>query len=176
MLIMGDEMRKRYITEFILCFVFGWLGVHKFYERKIGIGILYIFTCGLFSIGWIIDIIKLFKLAFLSTEDEIKQKNIELEIESQRRNEEKIRKQEEFNRIMASKPTVEEKEIKNNPVHCPKCKCTSIAITNKKLSLGRAATGGFLFGTAGAMVGGVTSKKMFNVCQGCGHRWQPGKR
>ena len=30
---------------------------HKFYEGKVGMGILYFFTGGLFCIGWIIDII-----------------------------------------------------------------------------------------------------------------------
>lgn len=32
---------------------------HKFYEEKIGIGILYLFTGGIFGIGYIIDIITL---------------------------------------------------------------------------------------------------------------------
>lgn len=32
---------------------------HKFYEEKIGIGIIYLFTCGLFGIGWLVDIISL---------------------------------------------------------------------------------------------------------------------
>ena len=32
---------------------------HKFYEGKIGMGILYFLTGGLFFIGWIIDIISL---------------------------------------------------------------------------------------------------------------------
>lgn len=32
---------------------------HKFYEGKIGMGIVYLFTMGLFGIGWIIDIIAL---------------------------------------------------------------------------------------------------------------------
>ena len=32
---------------------------HKFYEGKIGMGIVYLFTAGLFGIGWIIDIITL---------------------------------------------------------------------------------------------------------------------
>lgn len=32
---------------------------HKFYEGKIGMGIIYLFTGGLFGIGWIIDIILL---------------------------------------------------------------------------------------------------------------------
>lgn len=44
-------------TAFLLCFFLGWLGAHKFYEGKAGLGILYIFTFGLFGIGWLIDII-----------------------------------------------------------------------------------------------------------------------
>lgn len=40
-----------------LCIFLGWCGAHKFYERKTGMGLLYIFTIGLFGIGWIVDII-----------------------------------------------------------------------------------------------------------------------
>ncbi len=43
----------------ILCIVLGFFGAHKFYEGRIGSGILYLFTCGLFGIGWIIDILAL---------------------------------------------------------------------------------------------------------------------
>ncbi len=32
---------------------------HKFYEGKMGMGILYLFTMGLFGIGWVLDIISL---------------------------------------------------------------------------------------------------------------------
>lgn len=42
---------------FLLCFFLGWLGVHKFYEGKAGLGVLYIFTLGLFGIGILVDII-----------------------------------------------------------------------------------------------------------------------
>ncbi|MCC8022594.1 MAG: NINE protein [Clostridiales bacterium] len=42
-------------TAFLLCFFLGFLGVHKFYEGKIGMGILYLFTGGLFGIGWFVD-------------------------------------------------------------------------------------------------------------------------
>lgn len=42
-----------------LCILLGYFGAHKFYEGKIGAGVLYIFTCGLFGIGWIVDIIAL---------------------------------------------------------------------------------------------------------------------
>ena len=42
---------------FILCLFCGMLGMHKFYEEKVHLGILYILTCGLFGIGVIRDLI-----------------------------------------------------------------------------------------------------------------------
>ena len=42
---------------FLLCLLIGFIAAHKFYEGKIGLGILYIFTGGLFGIGVIIDLI-----------------------------------------------------------------------------------------------------------------------
>lgn len=47
-------------TELCLCLFLGWLGVHKFYAGKTGMGFLYLFTFGLFGFGWIIDSIKCF--------------------------------------------------------------------------------------------------------------------
>lgn len=44
-------------TAFLLCLFLGGLGAHKFYEGKTGMGILYIFTLGLFGIGVLIDLI-----------------------------------------------------------------------------------------------------------------------
>lgn len=40
-----------------LCVFLGFVGVHKFYEGKIGMGILYLFTGGLAFIGVIVDFI-----------------------------------------------------------------------------------------------------------------------
>ena len=48
---------------FIVCLVFGGLGIHKFVEGRIGMGILYLFTAGLFYIGWIVDIVNYLKRA-----------------------------------------------------------------------------------------------------------------
>ena len=46
-------------AAFFLCLFFGILGVHKFYEGKIGMGIAYILTGGLFVVGWFVDVIAL---------------------------------------------------------------------------------------------------------------------
>ena len=43
----------------LLCIFLGFLGGHKFYEGKGGMGGLYIFTCGLFGIGIIVDLISI---------------------------------------------------------------------------------------------------------------------
>ena len=39
-----------------LCIFLGYLGIHQFYAGRVGKGILYFFTGGLFGIGWVIDI------------------------------------------------------------------------------------------------------------------------
>lgn len=40
----------------LLCLFLGVLGAHRFYTGYIGMGFLYLFTGGLFLIGWIIDL------------------------------------------------------------------------------------------------------------------------
>ena len=44
---------------YLLWFLLGPVGVHKFYLGKMGMGILYLFTGGIFLIGWIIDLFTL---------------------------------------------------------------------------------------------------------------------
>ena len=54
--------RRVFLKKFIalmLCVFAGTMGLHKFYEGKIGTGILYLFSFALFGVGWIVDIIKL---------------------------------------------------------------------------------------------------------------------
>ncbi len=53
--------RNKWVTLVLIIFV-GFLGAHKFYEGKTGMGILYLFTLGLFGIGVVVDfIVTLFK-------------------------------------------------------------------------------------------------------------------
>ena len=44
-------------TALVICFFLGIFGGHQFYVGNIGKGLLYVFTGGLFGIGWLIDII-----------------------------------------------------------------------------------------------------------------------
>lgn len=43
----------------LLCIFLGWCGAHKFYVGRIGSGLVYLFTYGVFGIGWIVDIIRI---------------------------------------------------------------------------------------------------------------------
>ena len=51
----GTEKNKW--VAFVLCLFLGLVGAHKFYEGKILVGVVYIFTAGLFFVGWIIDLL-----------------------------------------------------------------------------------------------------------------------
>lgn len=44
--------------RFFVTLFLGMFGVHKFLDKKYGMGILYLCTFGLFGIGWIIDIVR----------------------------------------------------------------------------------------------------------------------
>ncbi len=55
---LAGRMKNKWVAV-ALCFFLGFFGAHKFYEGKIGMGILYLFTGGLFGIGVFIDFIAL---------------------------------------------------------------------------------------------------------------------
>ena len=50
--------RNKWVA-FFLCLFLGAFGIHKFYEGKIGMGILYLLSLGLAGIGVLIDLIVL---------------------------------------------------------------------------------------------------------------------
>lgn len=53
---------KNAAAVFWLDFFFGGLGVHRFYLGHIGLGFLYLFTCGLFLVGAIVDLFIAWKI------------------------------------------------------------------------------------------------------------------
>lgn len=54
----GGKPKNKWVA-FLLCLFLGFLGAHKFYEGKIGMGVLYLFTFDLLGIGWLVDIVLL---------------------------------------------------------------------------------------------------------------------
>lgn len=55
------DRKKNKTTALLLCIFLGFFGIHKFYEGKNALGVIYLFTLGLFGIGWIVDIFTLFR-------------------------------------------------------------------------------------------------------------------
>ncbi|HHT53330.1 MAG TPA: TM2 domain-containing protein [Clostridiales bacterium] len=51
---MSDKSR---IVAALLCFFLGYLGIHRFYVGKIGTGVLWLLTAGIFGIGAFVDFI-----------------------------------------------------------------------------------------------------------------------
>ena len=51
----GSKAKNKWITLLLIFFGLGFFGAHKFYEGKIGLGIVYLFTGGIFGIGVFID-------------------------------------------------------------------------------------------------------------------------
>lgn len=57
-IIVAGRPKNKWVAV-LLCLFLGLLGGHKFYEGKVGMGILYFFTGGLCGIGAVVDIISL---------------------------------------------------------------------------------------------------------------------
>lgn len=62
---------KSRLVAFLLCYIFGMFGAHRFYVGKKGTAILYIFTMGLFGVGMIVDTLKIILGKFRDVEDNL---------------------------------------------------------------------------------------------------------
>lgn len=61
---MSDVSEKKRLPALLLCFFLGPLGIHRFYVGKIGTGILWLVTIGIFGIGALVDLIMIITGSF----------------------------------------------------------------------------------------------------------------
>lgn len=59
-----NELTKKGWFLAIFCFIFGCLGVHRFMVGKIGTGVLWLLTGGVFGIGALVDFIMILCSSF----------------------------------------------------------------------------------------------------------------
>lgn len=60
-----EESNQDWLTTFLLCWVLGMFGAHRFYNKKIGTGILQLLTAGGFGLWMIIDLVDIARHQFL---------------------------------------------------------------------------------------------------------------
>lgn len=59
---MSEKSKNKLLINCLVTIFLGYFGIHKFMEKKTGLGFLYLFTFGLFGIGWMVDsIISIYK-------------------------------------------------------------------------------------------------------------------
>ncbi len=56
--------QKNKTVALLLCIFLGIFGAHRFYVGKVGTGVLYLFSYGLFGVGWIVDLVKIISGSF----------------------------------------------------------------------------------------------------------------
>lgn len=56
--------QRKWLNTLLICLFFGWFGGHHFYTGRPLLGVLYLATFGLFTIGWLIDLISLLFFKF----------------------------------------------------------------------------------------------------------------
>jgi TM2 domain-containing membrane protein YozV len=54
---LGPPSDKSRMTTLLLCVFGGFLGLHRFYVGRAGSGVLWLVSFGLFSVGWIYDLV-----------------------------------------------------------------------------------------------------------------------
>lgn len=65
------KSEKSGLVALLLCIFLGGLGIHRFYVGKIGTGIIWLLTGGVFGIGVIIDLIMIVIGSFKDKENKV---------------------------------------------------------------------------------------------------------
>lgn len=158
-------------VDWAICVLLGWLGVHKFREKKVGIGILYLLTFGLFGIGWIVDIITHLLSAIRGERISARQSKSQCKTMSSENNFSFVPTKKvgdyfvvnEKDKTWAVPTGLFKKVVQPTSVH-KYSEIVSFELLEDgnsitKGGLGRAVVGGAMFGGVGAIVGGSTGKK-----------------
>ena len=54
-----QSAQKSWLVTLLLCIFLGVIGAHRFYVGKVGTGVLWLCTGGLFGVGFILDLISI---------------------------------------------------------------------------------------------------------------------
>ena len=65
---------KSRMVAFLLCYIFGLFGAHRFYVGKNFTAVLYIFTFGLFGVGLLVDLLQIILGKFKTSSYEVVKK------------------------------------------------------------------------------------------------------
>lgn len=165
-----------YTVDFFLCLILGFFGGHKFYEKKYGMGVLYLFTMGIFGFGWIFDTVKLFVVAFVYDADK-------QEAYAKKEEEKAIIRDQEFvamqnNKVEAKREIINRKATAREAGQacCPYCGSTSLSANKKGFGLIKGAAGVMVAGPVGVVAAGHGKNKVIVTCLNCGKQFKPGKR
>lgn len=66
-----NKSDKSFVITLVLCIFFGFLGVHRFYAQKVGTGLVWLFTAGLFGVGYVVDIILITSQTFVDKQNKL---------------------------------------------------------------------------------------------------------
>ena len=71
---MNNCSEKDWTITLVLCLLGGGIGAHRYYVGKVGTGILYTLTIGLFGIGYLVDLVKIITGKFTDKDGKYVQK------------------------------------------------------------------------------------------------------
>lgn len=156
-------------VSFYLCLFLGFFGAHRFYEKKFVTGLIWFFTLGVYGIGWLYDIFRIYSEAFPKDREELAEKK---RLKKQRR--------EEARELLLAKRNDKVERIKqldkDGVPYCPKCGSTHLTANKKGFGIGKAAVGGLALGPWGLLAGGIGKNKVKVTCLKCGYQFTAGRK